>query len=86
MILSKVIELLLGGMVTSIEIFLLTLLFSLPLGLVVAGGRMSNFAPLRWLMKIYISMGTNSRENFTRPYRDYRKSNASSSVSDISTK
>ena len=43
-------------MVTSIEIFLLTLLFSLPLGLVVAGGRMSNFAPLRWLMKIYISI------------------------------
>ena len=56
MILSNVISQLLGGMVTSIEIFLLTLLFSLPLGLVVAGGRMSNFAPLRWLMKIYISI------------------------------
>lgn len=56
MILSKVIELLLGGMITSIEIFLLTLLFSLPLGLVVAGGRMSKFAPLRWLAKIYISI------------------------------
>ena len=56
MILSTVIEQLLGGMVTSIEIFLLTLLFSLPLGLAVAGGRMSNFKPLRWLMKIYISV------------------------------
>lgn len=56
MILSKVIELLLGGMVTSIEIFLLTLLFSLPLGLVIAGGRMSKFAPLRWIAKIYISI------------------------------
>ena len=56
MILSKVIELLLGGMVTSIEIFLLTLLFSLPLGLVIAGGRMCNFAPIRWLAKIYISI------------------------------
>ena len=56
MILSKVIELLLGGMVTSIEIFLLTLLFSLPLGLVIAGGRMSRFAPLRWIAKIYISI------------------------------
>ncbi len=56
MILSKVIELLLGGMVTSIEIFLLTLLFSLPLGLVVAGGRMSKFAPLRWIAKVYISI------------------------------
>ena len=54
--LSNVIAQLLGGMVTSIEIFLLTLLFSLPLGLVVAGGRMSRFAPLRWLMRIYISV------------------------------
>ena len=56
MILSNVITQLLGGMVTSIEIFLFTLLFSLPLGLVIAGGRMSSFAPLRWLMKIYISI------------------------------
>jgi His/Glu/Gln/Arg/opine family amino acid ABC transporter permease subunit len=56
MILSKVIELLLGGMVTSIEIFLLTLLFSLPLGLVIAAGRMSNFSPVRWIAKIYISI------------------------------
>ena len=56
MILSTVIEQLLSGMVTSIEIFLLTLLFSLPLGLLVAGGRMSNFAPLRWITKIYISI------------------------------
>lgn len=56
MILSTVIEQLLGGMVTSIEIFLLTLLFSLPLGLAVAGGRMSRFAPLRWIAKIYISI------------------------------
>lgn len=56
MILSTVIEQLLWGMVTSIEIFLLTLLFSLPLGLIVAGGRMSKFAPLRWLTKIYISI------------------------------
>ncbi len=44
-------------MITSIEIFfLLTLLFSLPLGLVVAWGRMSKFKPLRWLMKVYISI------------------------------
>ncbi len=47
---------LLGGLVTSIEIFLLTLLFSLPLGLLIAFGRMSSFAPLRWLMKGYISI------------------------------
>ena len=56
MILSTVIEQLLGGMVTSIEIFLLTLLFSLPLGLIISAGRMSHFGPLRWLMKIYISI------------------------------
>ena len=56
MILSNVIAQLLGGMVTSIEIFLLTLLFSLPLGLLVAGGRMSGFAPIRWLAKVYISI------------------------------
>ena len=56
MILSNVISQLLGGMVTSIEIFLLTLLFSLPLGLIVAGGRRSRFAPIRWLMRIYISI------------------------------
>ena len=56
MILSNVITQLLGGMVTSVEIFVLTLLFSLPLGLAVAGGIMSSFGPLRWLMKIYISI------------------------------
>ena len=56
MILSNVISQLLGGMVTSIEIFLLTLLFSLPLGLAIAAGRMSNISPIRWLMKIYISI------------------------------
>jgi len=56
MLLNSMIELLMGGMITSIEIFLLTLLFSLPLGLLIAFGRMSKFAPLRWLMKVYISI------------------------------
>lgn len=44
------------GMITSIEIFVLTLVFSLPLGLLVAFGRMSKIAPIRWLTKIYISI------------------------------
>jgi len=44
------------GMITSVEIFILTLIFSLPLGLLVAFGRMSKIAPLRWLTKIYISI------------------------------
>ena len=56
MILSTVIEQLLGGMITSIEIFLLTLLFSLPLGLLVSFGRMSRFTPLRLIVKLYISI------------------------------
>ncbi|MCQ2964863.1 MAG: amino acid ABC transporter permease [archaeon] len=56
MLLSTMIEQLFVGMLTSIEIFLLTLLFSLPLGLVVAAGRMSKFKPLSWLMRGYISI------------------------------
>ena len=51
---------LLNGLGTTIEIFLLTLLFSLPLGLVVAFGSMSNFTPLRWLCNtvVWIVRGT----------------------------
>ncbi|MDD6285161.1 amino acid ABC transporter permease [Candidatus Methanosphaera massiliense] len=56
MLLSIILSELAWGMLTSIEIFLLTLLFSLPLGLVIAWGRMSKFAPLQWLMRIYISI------------------------------
>ena len=44
------------GMITSVEIFVLTLVFSLPLGLLVAFGRMSKIAPIRWITKIYISI------------------------------
>ena len=44
------------GMVVSTEVFVLTLLFSLPLGLVLSFGRMSAHAPLRLLTKIYISL------------------------------
>ena len=45
-----------SGMLISIEIFVLTLVFSLPLGLIVSFGRMSKIAPIRWLTKIYISI------------------------------
>lgn len=44
------------GMITSMEIFFLTLLFALPLGLLVAFGRMSRFGLLRNLMRFYISI------------------------------
>ena len=45
-----------GGMVVSVEIFLLTLLFSLPLGLIVAFGRMSNNGIIKGIVKIYIAI------------------------------
>lgn len=45
-----------AGMLITIEIFVLTLLFSLPLGLILSFGRMSCFLPLRFLTKIYISV------------------------------
>ena len=44
------------GMVTSVEIFLLTLIFSLPLGLLVAFGRMSRNRILSGIVKIYIAV------------------------------
>ncbi len=47
---------LVSGMVTSIEIFLLTLLFSLPLGLLIAFVRMSKNGFLQFAAKVYISV------------------------------
>ena len=44
------------GLLASLAIFFLTLLFSLPLGLLVAAGRMCKIAPIRWLVKFYISI------------------------------
>ena len=45
-----------GGMGTSIQIFAVTLIFSLPLGLLVAVGRMSKNPIIRNLVKLYISV------------------------------
>lgn len=47
---------LLGGLWVSIQIFAITLLFSLPLGLVVAFGRMSKNGFISTLTKVYISI------------------------------
>ena len=44
------------GMLVTVEIFFLTLLFSLPLGLLVAFGRMSKNVLLKGISKIYISI------------------------------
>ena len=56
MFLETIIMELCGGMVTTLEIFLLTLLFAIPLGLVVCVARRSSFKPLNYLVKIYISI------------------------------
>lgn len=44
------------GMITTISIFLLTLLFSLPLGMIVAFGRMSKSIILKNITRVYISI------------------------------
>lgn len=44
------------GMVVSVEIFVLTLLFSLPLGLIISFGRMSKNPVISFLVKIYIAI------------------------------
>ena len=54
--LSVIIAKLAEGMFVSIQIFIMTLVFSLPLGLVVALGRMSKNAILRNAVKVYISI------------------------------
>lgn len=53
---TKMLALLAPGMLQSVIIFALTLILSLPLGLAVAFGRMSKFKPLKFLMKVYISI------------------------------
>ena len=44
------------GLVKRVEIFVLTLVFSLPLGLLISFGRMSKNAILKTIIKIYISI------------------------------
>ena len=54
--LLQIIKQLAGGMGTSIEIFTVTLLVSLPLGLLISFGRMSKNPVLRAAVKFYISI------------------------------
>ncbi len=51
---------LLDGFLVTCEIFGLTLLFALPLGLIISFGSMSRFKPLKWLVKgfVWIIRGT----------------------------
>ena len=53
---TTMLQLLGSGMVKTVSIFLLTLLFSLPLGLVFSFGRMSGRGPVRGIAKFYISV------------------------------
>lgn len=51
---------LLEGFWVTLEIFLLTLLFALPIGLLMSFGSMSKFKPLKWLVKfiVWVIRGT----------------------------
>lgn len=51
---------LMQGLATTLELFALTLLFALPLGLIISFGSMSSFAPLRGVVKtvVWIVRGT----------------------------
>jgi His/Glu/Gln/Arg/opine family amino acid ABC transporter permease subunit len=51
-----IIQQLASGMLATVSIFVLTLIFSMPLGLLVSFGRMSRFKPLQLLVKFYISI------------------------------
>ncbi len=57
---AKVFAELTGGFVVSIAIFLLTLLFAIPLGLLISFGSMAKFKPLKYLVKfiIWVVRGT----------------------------
>ena len=44
----------LEGSVTTLQMLVLTLLFALPLGLIISFGSMSRFSPLRWLTKTFV--------------------------------
>ena len=44
-----------SGLIVTGQIFIITLIGSLPLGVLIALGRMSKIKPLAWLMRLYIS-------------------------------
>lgn len=52
--LSKLLPSMLEGTIVSLEIFGLTLLIALPLGLIVAAGRMSKLKIIRWPVQVYL--------------------------------
>lgn len=53
---TVIMQQLVSGMGASLLIFVLTLLFSMPLGLLVAFGRMSKFKSLQYIIKFFIAI------------------------------
>ena len=53
---ATMMELLLSGLAFTVQIFLVTLVGSLPLGVLVAFGRMSRFKPIALVTRFYISV------------------------------
>ena len=53
-------NLLVNGFLPTLRIFFITLLFSIPFGLVICFGSMTRFAPLRWLVRglVWVIRGT----------------------------
>lgn len=51
---SNTIMLMLDGTQTTLEIFFITIILALPIGMLVALARVSHLKPLSWLMEIYI--------------------------------
>ena len=56
MSLSVMLQQLASGMVVSVEIFVVTLIFSLPLGLLICFGRMAKNPVIRGIVSAYISV------------------------------
>ena len=51
---SEILPPLLQGAVVSVELFVITLVLALPLGLPFAFGEMSRFRPIRWICKVFV--------------------------------
>ena len=54
---------LMGGFVTTVQLFCLTLVFALPLGLLISFGSMSRITPLRWLRLSSTTPATSRRSS-----------------------
>lgn len=51
---SDVLDFLVGGFWLNLEVFVMTLLLALPLGLVITFGSMTKFRPLRYLTRVFV--------------------------------